>query len=182
MDRIGENMTRDEKIQDIAIHYLGLGKSRQENEFTMIAALHPRIAPHFSLEVGELVIISAFYSEESWYVFTTRRIASYYEGKFRSLDPSRGLEDDFGLDFKGERLEWDEDAEDWKKIHLAERQIATIKEKNSDAVLRFEYKTGEEAMLPIWAVRYWAIKHPALDKLMTSAEREEFARRRSEGR
>ncbi len=27
-------------------------------------------------------------------------------------------------------------------------------------------------MLPIYAARYWVVKHPAIDRLMTTAERE----------
>ena len=72
-------MTRDEKIQDIAVHYLGF-KSPPHFEFTLIGILHPRIHAQFSLEEGELVIVSAFYSEQNWYVFTTRRSLAVIEG------------------------------------------------------------------------------------------------------
>jgi hypothetical protein len=93
------------------------------------------------------------------------------------LDPSRGIVDDFG-DFKGNHAEWNEEELGWKITRIAERETATIKQLDSDVMLQFEFKTGDESMPPIWAGRYWNIKHPFLDKLMTSMERKQFAERR----
>jgi hypothetical protein len=63
MYRIGKFMgvTQDEKIQDIAVHYLGFENQPPEFEFTLIGILHPKIAPQFSLLDGELVIVSALF-------------------------------------------------------------------------------------------------------------------------
>ena len=54
------------------------------------------------------------------------------------------------------------------------REVATITATDSRTVVRFEFETWEASMLPIYAARYWVVKHPAIDKLMTVAERESY--------
>ncbi len=117
------------------------------------------------------MLVSAFFSPESWYAFTTRRIVSQFHGTFHSLDPSRGIRDDFG-NFKGYGP--DRGADTLPEVGAVRREVATITATESRAVVRFEFETWEASMLPIHAARYWVVKHPAIDKLMTIAERESY--------
>jgi hypothetical protein len=166
-------MTRDEKIQDIAIRFIGpLNTTRTDWKFTIIGKLHPQILGEIDLEPGELVIVSGFFSSESWYVFTTRRIVSQFEGGLQILDPTNGVDADFG-NFKGYGSEP-------FSVATIPREVMTLKAKGTVASLRLEFPTWEESTLPIWAARYWNIKHPFLDKLMTTPELEEFKKRRRE--
>jgi hypothetical protein len=57
------------------------------------------------------------------------------------------------------------------------RDVATITAKDSGAVVRFEYLTGQGFALPMYAAMYWDRKHPVLDKLMTTAEHEKYRNR-----
>ena len=54
------------------------------------------------------------------------------------------------------------------------REVATITAADTGNVVRFEFETWQASMLPIYAARYWVVKHPAIDKLMTTAERENY--------
>ena len=54
---------------------------------TVVRKLHPDIVPHCELKPGELPIASAFFSNESWWVITTRRVVSQYGGRSRRLIP-----------------------------------------------------------------------------------------------
>jgi hypothetical protein len=171
----------DAKIQDIALTYIrkavGGGCSRWPS--TTLGEMHPSLADRLSLAKGELVIVSAYFSPESWYAFTTRRIVSQFQGTFYSLDPSHGIHDDFG-NFKGYGPDRGEDAtpEDaLPLVSVVRYEIATITAEASQAVVRFEFETCDASMLPIYAARYWIVKHSAIDKLMTTAERESYRTR-----
>jgi hypothetical protein len=63
------------------------------------------------------------------------------------------------------------------EVGVVPREAATITAADSRAVVRFEFETGEASMVPIYAARYWVVKHPAIDKLMTTAERESYRTR-----
>ena len=158
-----KRMTRDEKVQDIALAYIRKHAMDKPWERTVMGELHPYIGKRLQLEQGELVVVSAYFSEDSWYAFTTRRIVSKFGGTFYSIDPSAGISGNFGI-FKGGGGK--------------SREVATLTPQCSDQVIKFEFVTGAESMLPIYAERYWNIKHRALDKLVTSAERQEITRRR----
>jgi hypothetical protein len=166
-------VTNDAKIHDIAVAYIRKAvEERVEWRYTTVGVLHPSLVGCLSLADGELVLVSAFFSSESWYTFTTRRIVSKFQGTFQSLDPSHGIEDDFG-NFKGYAP-----GEDGGRVPGAvPREVATIKTTDSHAVVRFEFTTWNESMLPIQAARFWQVKHPFLHKLMTSAERENYRAR-----
>jgi hypothetical protein len=171
-------MPNDTKIQDIALNYIRKhvegGKSKCPS--TTIALLHPSLVGRLSLDAGELVLLSAFFSEESWYAFTTRRIVSQFRGVLRTVDPSGGIQSDFG-NFKGYDFskEWDEDNP--PDVTAIPKEVATIMALDSIEVVQFEFETWEASMLPIYAARYWNIKHPFLGKLMTAAERENYKTR-----
>jgi len=116
------------------------------------------------------MLMSGFYSNESWYVFTTRRIVSQFRGVLRSVDPSRGVQYDFG-NFKG----YGPDKEDGSlpDVFVVPMEVATITTVDGE-FLQFEFQTWEASSLPIAATRYWDVKHPVIDKLMTSAELENY--------
>jgi hypothetical protein len=163
----------DAKIYDVAVAFIRRAVAdRTDWSFTAIGALHASIAGRLSLAGGELVTASGFYSSESWYVFTTRRVVSQFEGVIQSLDPSQGLSYDFG-NFKGYGP--DREDGDLPDVAVVTREVATITAK-SGAVVRFEFATWEESTAPIAAARYWDVKHPFIDKLMTTAEREHYKR------
>jgi hypothetical protein len=170
-------MATDAKIQDIALAYIREavvgGCSRWPS--TTIGVLHPSLVGLLSLDDGELVLASAFFSPDSWYAFTTRRIVSQFRGTFHSLDPSHGIRDDFG-NFKGYGPDRHEDT--LPEVGVVRREVASITANESQAVVRFEFATWEASMIPIYAARYWVVKHPAIDKLMTMAERESYRSRK----
>jgi hypothetical protein len=146
----------DEKVRDHALVYIDGATRRLAYGPTLTGMLHPQLSSVLELEDGELVIVSAFLTPESWYAFTTRRIISEYDGRRRSLDPTLGFTADFG-NFKG--------LDDTRQLGAIPRQVATLTAETSGDVVRFEYATGEASMLPIYATRYWHVKHPVIEKL-----------------
>jgi len=168
-------MPNDTKIRDVAVNYIrkNVGVENSKWPSTTIGALHPSLVDRLLLEDGELVLLSAFFSSESWYAFTTRRIVSQFRGALQSLDPSRGISNDFG-NFKGYGLGA---ASHRHRPGTITHEVATITAVDSQAVVRFEFETWEASFLPIYAARYWDVKHPFLDKLMTTAEREDYKSR-----
>jgi len=168
-------MTTDARIHDIAVAYIlkGVG-GRTDWPYTVIGVLHPSLTDKLKLADGEMVLASACFSNESWYAFTARRIVSQFQGAFQSLDPSHGLEYDFG-NFKGYGPSKGEDM--LPDVGVIPREVATITATDSRAVVRFEFETWEASTIPTTAVQYWVVKHPFLHKLMSTAEREEYKSR-----
>jgi hypothetical protein len=168
----------DTKIQDIALACIrkAVGVEASKWPSTTLGLLHPSLIGRLSLDDGELVLVSGFFSSESWYAFTTRRIVSQFQGVLQSLDPSHGIENDFG-NFKGHGPDRGED--ELPEVGVAPREVATISATDSQAVVRFEFETWNAAMLPMFAAHYWIVKHPFIDKLMTTAERESYRIRNS---
>src|SRR5262245_23486288 len=126
-------MATDAKIYDIAVAYIlksMLGRDEWRKAFDRSASLdqiatealsnrvtravigkaHPSLHGKLALEKDELVVASAFFTDESWYAFTTRRIISQFQGVLQSLDPSEGVWADWG-NFKGYDFnkDWDGD-------------------------------------------------------------------------
>lgn len=165
-------MADDAKIQEIALRYVSkhvVGGSSSWPS-TTLGVLHPSLVSRLSLDKGELVLVSGFFSPESWYAFTTRRIISQFDGVRQSLDPSLGIHDNFG-NFKG----LGQRGEPGNVL----RATATITSIDSESVVRFEFETWEASMLPIYAARYWNVKHRVLGKLMTSEELQRYKTRKS---
>lgn len=162
-------MASDTKIQDVALDYIRKhvvgGGSKWSS--TTVGVLHPALVDRLHLERGELILVSAFFSDDSWYAFTTRRILSQFRGAAHSIDPSHGIRDDFG-NFKGYGVDKAAGA------GAVPRELATITAVDTGDVVRFEFETWQASMLPIYAARYWAVKHPAIEKLMTTSERENY--------
>jgi hypothetical protein len=174
-------VTTDTKIQDVAVRYIrkAIG-NRDMLTFESLGTLHPLLARCFAFQDGELVLVSAFFSSESWYVFTTRRIISLFEGALQSLDPSDGVEAVFP-NFKGYALDEDDcepdDGSENRKPAVIPCDIATITSRVSRAVVRFEYRTWQGSTLPMYAAMYWQVKHPFLNKFMTTVELEDYRTR-----
>jgi len=166
-------MTNDGKIQDIALRYIrrAIG-DRAVYSFESLGTLHSALSQHQLLSDGELVLVSSFFSDESWYVFTTRRIVSRFNGVQESLEPSHNIRGDFP-NFKG----YDPVEGDDGRAGAIPRDAATITDLGSGAIVRFEYQTFHGSSLPMHAVLYWQVKHPFLHKLMTNAERAAYASR-----
>jgi hypothetical protein len=167
-------VTTDAKIQDVAVRYIrdnAIG-GRALLPFESLGTLQPALTDHCSLQDGELVLVSAFFSSRSWYVFTTRRIVSLFGEELESLDPSQGVEAVFpnckgyAPGDKGEVLE----------PGIIPRDIATIRAITSRVLIHFEYQTCQGSGPPMWAVRYWENKHPFRERLMTKAELEHYRR------
>ena len=160
-------MATDTEIQDVALGYIRKhvvgGGSKWPS--TTVGVLHPALVNRLHLEDGELVLVSAFFSDDSWYAFTTWRIVSQFRGAAYLIDPSHGIRDDFG-NFKGYGVD------NGAGAGAVPREVATITAADTEDVARFEFETWHASMLPIYAARYWIVKHPVIDKLMTTAERE----------
>jgi hypothetical protein len=173
-------VNNDAKIYDIAVAYITDKVLSRMMSCTLVGVRHPSLIRYLQLAEGELVLVSAFFSKESWYAFTTRRVISQFQGVRQWIDPSAGIEADFP-NFKGYRSEdfqdWDELDENGRRKaepNVVRRQVATIRAVNSDANVRFQFETWETAAAPMAAVRYWQVKHPVLHKLMTTQEIEEY--------
>jgi hypothetical protein len=98
----------------------------------------------------------------------------------QSIDPSHGIDDDFG-NFKGYAGWPDSDVMEsaGRSPGVVAREVATIKARSGSAAIQFEFETWEASMLPIYAARYWYVKHPAIDKLMTQAQIEEYRKKKA---
>jgi hypothetical protein len=164
-------LANDAKIQDIALGFIRKSDSNRQWPSITVGALHEEIADQLELQEGELMLMSGFYSNESWYAFTTRRIVSQFRGELRSIDPSHGVRYDFG-NFKG----YGPDKEDGSlpDVFVVPMEVATLTATESGEFLQFEFQTWEAPSLPIAATRYWDLKHPLIDKLITSAEWENY--------
>ncbi|WP_255990815.1 hypothetical protein [Chitinolyticbacter albus] len=138
-------------VIDQEIHRLAVASIRRSSMdintwlHTTIAGLHPGIPPMFELDPGELPLTSGFFSEQSWWVITTRRIACQHAGAAASLDPRFGIEFNFD-NFKG--------LDQSRQMGALPCSIATITSLEGKA-LHFEFETGKASMAPIYACRFW---------------------------
>lgn len=157
-------MTTDERLHDIAVPYILKGVLyRDEWPYTKIGKLHPSLVGHLFLNDGEQVLVSAFFSNESWYAFTTRRIVSKFRSVVQEIDPACGVRADFPNP-KGCP------PDDCSCVGVIPRDIATITSRDSGVAIQFEYETWEASSLPSKAVQFWEVKYPVLEKLMTTLE------------
>jgi hypothetical protein len=147
-------MTTDEKIHNIAVASIRR-RSIEPGKWihTQIATLHSELNNCFALEPDELPIVSAFFSPESWYIFTTRRITSFHNGNLLALNPTQGLECHFG-NFKGYPI----GSNTYRPT--VQTEIATITASHTNTTIQFKYETGNASMAPIYAAKYWQQKHP----------------------
>jgi hypothetical protein len=171
-------MATDHKIREIALAYIQrhVEKGRVWHS-TTIGEMHAGLTDHLVLGDGELIIATAYFSTESWYAFTTRRIVSRFRGALSQLDPTRDIRSDFG-NFKGYDGWPDRIEERGRRVGIVKRELATIWTVDGSAIVKFEYETWEASMIPMYATQYWYVKHPVIDKLMTNSEGEAYRARK----
>ena len=129
--------TRDERIANICLASIRRSSmDHQEWEYTKIGLLNGELVDLVKLKEVEIVLVSSFISEKSWYVMTTRRIICNHDGRVSEIDAQGINEHDFA-NFKGR---------DNRKIELAK-----ISAENGQEV-KFEFETGKASMAPIYCL------------------------------
>lgn len=93
---------------------------------------------------AELAITGGFFTPESLWLITTRRIVSQYRGELVELDPRHGVRD---LDFPKFKLR--------TRDHLTE--VATVVSARGGDTLQFEFETGAPAMAPLNGCSFWRL-------------------------
>lgn len=140
--------TFDDEAQRIAVASVRRHSMDSENwKFTVIGKLHNEISRLLSLNSGELVIASGFFSSDSWWCITTRRIVASIEGHLAELDPRYGIDSTFG-NFKGIKRS--------EAPMAPTKEIATVMSKNDERTVKFEFETGKASMAPIYACMFWS--------------------------
>ena len=117
--------------------------------FTLIGAVHPTVAERVAMQEGELPIVSSLISDESWYLFTTRRILGTYGGQRYEAAPADIIKYRVG-NFKG----YGHEETDIMRLMFPD-----------GSELELEYETGRASMAPIHYCLFWRLKYPVLDKL-----------------
>ncbi|WP_208513747.1 hypothetical protein [Variovorax paradoxus] len=109
--------------------------------------MHPKLASSVDLLPGELPIASGFLSDSSWWLISTRRVVSQYQGAQRDLDPKYGLEHEFG-NFKGIKRS--------ESPSAPSTSVATVTSLRTKDALQFEFEMGKASMAPIYACMFWS--------------------------
>src|SRR5215510_13100574 len=139
-----KHLSADAEIEQIAVAYIRRHcMNLEEWKFTTLGALHASLNKLFQLDAGERILVSSYRSLDSWYVFTTRRIVSVYQGKRSQIDPRQEFDSNFG-NFKGY---------EGRKAGSKAVDIGTITTKSAE--LAFEFETLYASMAPIYACRFW---------------------------
>jgi hypothetical protein len=140
--------SQDFLTQSIAVASIRRSAMKIEHwQHTTIADLHPELTPHFCLQAGELALASGYFSKESWWVISTRRIISMRNGAIQELDPRNGISHTFG-DFKAVIS-----SEETMATKLA---IATIRGGKTAEAIQLEFESGYASMAPIKACLFWS--------------------------
>lgn len=156
-------MTRDQKIAAIALDLIcSSSMERDQWVATSIGIVHTTPAIPLELRNNELPVVSASFPEGDWYVWTTQRLVSLCEHQLYEANSESIVRAEFGM-FKGPP--WLMNVTHGP-IHT---QIGTLYTDKGLAA-RIRYETGYAAMGPIQCFKYWELKHPILDKLMTPEE------------
>jgi hypothetical protein len=115
--------------------------------YTSIGQLRPEIAGKLLLLKGELIVVSAYITDESWYVFTTQRIISRLDGIDQELDPRYGIDFQSG-NFKGIGND--------RVAGAIPTEVGIVQSDRTGDTLRFEYETNKASMAPIYACMFWS--------------------------
>ncbi|MFC5457350.1 hypothetical protein [Prosthecobacter fluviatilis] len=167
-------MTRDQKIASIATHLIC--QSSMERDLwraTTIGSLPPHPAVPLKLDKDELPLVSASFPGGDWYAWTTRRLLSVCDQQHYEADCESIVSAEFGMPKGPSEL-----------INVTtgpiHSLIATFHSSKGLAA-RIRYETGYASMGPIQCFKYWELKHPILDKLMTPDELAYYRRQRNQG-
>ena len=150
----------DQKICSTALWYIEKAAMDPPTwRHTRIGKCHPEVSSRVQLQPGELVVVSSFLSDASWYLFTTRRILGSYGGQGVEMVALDVLDFDFA-NFKGYgQLDILQD-DFLKSCGEKETEVMTLRHV-SGIEARLEYETGRASMAPIFYMRYWKIKFPS---------------------
>ena len=149
---LGEAMTDwpDKKIYSTALWYIRKHAIDPSTwRWTRLGEPHAQVLYLVDLYAGELPVISFFYSEARWYLFTSRRILGSFLGKAVEVAALDVVKKRFG-NFKG--------------YGGRETEIMTFY-LSDDSDVSLEYETAKASMAPIYYMLYWQHKYPILDKL-----------------
>jgi len=154
----------DSRIQDIALQLVESSSMKvDEWKYTKIASLAGKLQGDFPLEKDELVICSFFCDPKNWYVFTTRRIDFVHNGLPSTIGPKTVTDTSFG-NFKGYGA----------NRQFSEKFLEEAKIVSDGKTYNLSFETGYASMAPINTIKFWQLKYPVIDKLMTSSEREAY--------
>jgi hypothetical protein len=160
-------MTLDERIQEIALHLIRKASMKPESwRVTAIGAVRPGLP---ELKDGELPLVSASFPEGDWYLWSSRRMISVCDGVSQEMSSEEVAKAEFG-NFKGS-LSCLSDLN-----APMETAIATIHGR-SEGCLKFRYELGYASMGPIQCHKFWKLKYPIIDRLMTPSERAAYRTR-----
>jgi hypothetical protein len=167
-------MTRDQKIAAIAIDLIcSSSMKRDQWRATSIGVMHSNPAIPLKLEIDERPLVSASFAEGDWYVWTTRRLVSVCDKKSYEVNAQSLIRAEFGNFKEAPQLVN-------PPAGLIHTNIATLSSTRGVAA-RLRYETGYASMGPIQCFKYWELKHPILDKLMTPDELATHRKQRNQG-
>lgn len=167
-------MTRDQKIAAIAIDLISSASMKRDLwRATSIGVIHAEPPIPLNLGNDERPLVSASFSEGDWYVWTTRRLVAVCDKSHYEVDSESIVRAEFGI-FKGPTQSMNVTA---GPIHTA---IATFHSARGAAAF-VRYETGYAAMGPVACFKYWRLKHPILNKLMTPSELAFYRKQRNQG-
>lgn len=152
-------MTRAQKIYEIATEFIrssSFGHSYWRA--TSISELRASPPIPFVLAGDEYPIVSASLPGGDWYVWTTRRLVSSCEGIQYEADAETIIRADLG------NLRWQ--PQDLSESAPIYKRKATFYSEHG-VVACLQYETGFAGLALTYCYKYWRIKHPILDKLMT---------------
>jgi len=165
-------MTRDQKIAAIALDLVSSSSMKRDQwRATSIGAVHATPAIPLKLWIDEYPLVSASFPEGDWYVWTTQRLVSLCEHQLYEANSESIVRAEFGM-FKGPPSLMNVTH---GPIHT---QIGTLYN-GKEVAARIRYETGYAAMGPIGCFKYWDLKHPILDKLMTPEELAAYRRQKN---
>jgi hypothetical protein len=156
-------MSNDDRIFEIAVALIRSASMKHDLwRATALATVHMLPVLPQALHQGEKVIVASAFPNGDWYAWTTRRLIAHCEGRNYEMNAADTSEADFGM-FKGSHeLLVNPDSP-------METLIATVRSSSGRSV-KFRYECGYASMAPIQCHKYWTLKHPLIDKLMTPDE------------
>lgn len=148
-------MTCDDKIFEIATDLIRRSSMKHETwRATVIGQFHPSLPQPIELAEGELVLISASFPGDDWYIWTTRRLISSCDGSQYTMASEETAAADFGM-FKGRPSLLNDPKAPLQTL------VAAI-QSHRGSVVRLTYELGYASMVPIQCHKYWTLKHQVL--------------------